>query len=293
MACASIKIKCQLGSDTTLEPPCDRCLRLGKECVLSAPKRQKDRVAELEAQVAALTRLLQQQGIDDPGAAAMEYSQDGTATATGEIDGNARKRRLLDDSPAGSSLEYVSGTPMSSKDGENQELSKLDRIVPLDLQARVLEQYLTQIVPAFPLVPIAGDQTLEALRAERPILLQAIIYAASPGVLSLDMQDDVSRMFLNRLSGTTYDQGEKSLELIQAIQITCLWYRAPKHHKHIAAYQLISLASNLADDIGISGPFTSPGIPYAVKGEDVEAVDALRCVHLKTLLCEGRSSLLT
>lgn len=282
MACASIKIKCQLGSDTSLEPPCERCVRLNKECVLSAPKRQKDRVAELEAQVAALTRLLQEQGIEDPTGAALRSGEGSIATSppsaplTGESNGNARKRRLLDDSPGSSSLEYVSATSVSSKDGEQKTLWKLDQIVPLELQERILERYMTDIVPVFPVVPVPGNPTLNAMRAERPILLQAIIYAASPGILSLDMQEDVARMFLNFISSETYEQDEKPLELIQAIQITCLWYRAPKHHKHIAAYQLISLASNLAENIGIGGPFVSPDTPISAKGDDVDAADALR-----------------
>lgn len=226
VACASIKIKCQLGSDTSSQPPCERCVRLNKECILSAPKRQKDRVAELEAQVAALTKLLQKQGIQDPTVAATQYDEDSIATSpqqpavTGETNGNARKRRLLDDLPASNSVEYISSTPVSSRDGDNSDIARLDRIVSLELQGCILERYLTEIVPVFPLVPIRGDQSLDALRAERPILLQAIIYAASPGVLSLDTQEDVARVFLNRLSGTNFDQGEKSLELVQAIQVS-------------------------------------------------------------------------
>lgn len=282
VACASIKIKCQLGSDTSLEPPCERCVRLNKECVLSAPKRQKDRVAELEAQVAALTRLLQEQGIEDPTSAAIQSGEGRSTTSpppaslNGESTVHARKRRLLDDSPASSSLEYVSATPLSSRNGEHKFLSKLDKIVPLELQERILERYVTDIVPIFPVVPVPGNPTIDSMRAERPVLLQAILYAASPGILSLDMQEDVARMFLNLISSQTYEQGEKPLELIQAIQITCLWYRAPKHHKHIAAYQLISLASNLAEDIGIGGPFLSPDVPISAKGDDLDAVDALR-----------------
>ena len=60
--------------------------------------------------------------------------------------------------------------------------------MPLELQGRDLERYLTEIVPIFPVVPVPGDQSLKGLRANRAILLQAIIYAASPGMLSVDMQ---------------------------------------------------------------------------------------------------------
>ena len=61
-ACHSIKIRCDLGSAGG-QPPCGRCVRLEKECTITPTKRQKDRVAELEAQVEALTRQLASQGI--------------------------------------------------------------------------------------------------------------------------------------------------------------------------------------------------------------------------------------
>ena len=61
--CHSLKIKCELGS-TGGPGPCDRCMRLGKDCTITPPKSQKDRVAELEAQVAALTKLLEGQKLE-------------------------------------------------------------------------------------------------------------------------------------------------------------------------------------------------------------------------------------
>merc|ERR1711939_959058 len=64
-ACHSIKIKCELGASPSSVPPCERCLRLGKTCSVSAPIRKKDRIAELEAQLEEMTRLLRKQELQD------------------------------------------------------------------------------------------------------------------------------------------------------------------------------------------------------------------------------------
>ncbi|KAK6413296.1 hypothetical protein LTR95_017879, partial [Oleoguttula sp. CCFEE 5521] len=63
-ACRSIKIKCELGTHGG-PPPCERCTRLGKDCTVDAPRRQKDRVAELEAKVETLTKMLASQQMND------------------------------------------------------------------------------------------------------------------------------------------------------------------------------------------------------------------------------------
>ncbi|KAM0269266.1 hypothetical protein ACHAQH_009781 [Verticillium albo-atrum] len=51
-ACQKLKAKCE----PTSSGKCDRCKRAGIECIPAAPRFQRDRIAELEAQVEELTR---------------------------------------------------------------------------------------------------------------------------------------------------------------------------------------------------------------------------------------------
>lgn len=280
LACASIKIKCALGSEPSLQPPCERCVRLNKECVLSAPKRQKDRVAELEAQVAALTRLLKTQGIDNPDAPSLATLREGSGGAAAS---SLSKKRRLDETTIEESSNADISSPTSTSvisistgSDVSADTLKLDHILSRELQQRVLDRYKQIVAPTFPLVPITGDTSLDVLRRERPILLQAIMYAAGMGVLPLEVQEDIARLLLNRLATGAITQNERSLELIQAIQIVCIWYRSPKHHRHVAVYQLIQLTSGLAMDIGMAGPLNTPSTGFISEACDLEAIDCWR-----------------
>jgi len=289
VACASIKIKCQLGSDTSLQPPCERCVRLNKECHILAPKRQKDRVAELEAQVANLTRLLKAQGIDNPEAATPGDLRDAstsvssppssTVAATASF---SKKRRL--DGTNSEALRTTRSPPTStslsvsaaSTETFNADTFKLDQILPYELQQHLLDRYLDHISPSFPFVPITGDCSLDSLRRHRPILLQSVMYAAGVGILTYDMQEDIAHLLLNRIAAIALTQVEKNLELVQAIHIVCIWYRTPRHHRHVAVYQLIQLASSLAADIGIDGPLTTPGMHFTIEGGNLDGTECWR-----------------
>lgn len=260
-ACSKIKIRCSLGqASDEAAPPCERCVRLNKECVLTQPKRQKDRVAELEAQVEALTRLLASQNIqipqESPTSQAASVSSEPAPIAT-------TKKRRLEQTPDTSG---VSTSSPESHDADLSDIQKLDRTLSYELQERTLSRYQTVILPLFPMVHLQSDCTLPSLRSNRSVLLLACLYAASPGFLSLDAQEDIARLLLDGLSSRAIAHGEETLELIQAIQITCLWYRAPKHHRRAAVYQLIDLASALASDLNAGGPLAPP-----VKGLSLDA----------------------
>lgn len=220
--CHAIKIKCELGS-TGGQAPCARCRRLGKDCVVSPPKRQKDRVAELEAQVEALTKLLQSQNIrngsdeissptsgkstPDADDRAPSASQSGTIPVATGLPQQQKKRRIDED------YAPSSGDAELSVDLDNP--LELDFVLSRQAQEKLLARYLRHLVPYFPAVPIAGDQSYESLRRERPLLLQSAVYCASFGALSLDKQEDVGKIVMDLFAAKAMAEGEKSAELIQ------------------------------------------------------------------------------
>jgi hypothetical protein len=252
-------------------------VRLNKECILSAPKRQKDRVAELEAQVAALTRLLQAQGIQDPAitrsASGDSSTADDAPPSVEPVSAGTKKRRLASEAITPASTLVGSPSPI---DPEASDVSRVDRIISYDVQERLLERYRTQIMPNFPLCPIDFDCSLASLRCDRPLLLQAILYAASPGALALTKQEELARILLERVANDANSEGEKSLELIQSIGLACLWYRSPKSHRQVAVYQLVQFAADLADAFGAEGPLTQHMGGYHIKGEQVDLIDSCR-----------------
>ncbi|KAK5112083.1 hypothetical protein LTR85_011664 [Meristemomyces frigidus] len=282
-ACHSIKIKCPLGS-TGEPPPCERCTRLGKECIITPPKSQKDRVAELEAKVQALTRLLEAQGLASLGSsdASDEYGTDQTRAldSGGGFIAGTKKRRLeesrsdrLMGTESGSRKEITQGITAVSY---GNATSGLDQIVSVEIQARILHRYTTEVYPQFPVLALPADHTLEVLRSSQPRLLQAITYAVGWPVLSAEIQDNVAKLLMS--DETAMAAGEKTLELVQAIQMACLWYWAPKHHKHLAAWQLIEISVDIALSLGLGGPtpFASASQTIVKKGESVDTLGSWR-----------------
>lgn len=217
--CHSIKIKCELGS-TGGAPPCSRCQRLGKECIVSPPKRQKDRVAELEAQVEALTRQLRTQNIQPEQSPVRSgestpqtldgsaLSRSGSGNASTSISGHQQKKRRLGE-------EYSPNTSDSEISFDRRDFLEIDTVLLRHVQEELLSRYLRDLVPYFPAVPIAGDQSYEHLRKSRPLLLQAAIYCASFGSLPLEKQEDVGKVILDLFAAKALAEGEKSAELIQ------------------------------------------------------------------------------
>ena len=262
---------------------------------MTPPKRQKDRVAELEAQVEALTKLLESQKIQTPSTDSPSSSQglesqestqgNGAATCNDAILDHSRnapqKKRRLEDEPL-TSDEYESPSSHSQAVG-------LDAVVSQDMQRNVFEKYVDEIMPACPLVPIADGVDYDALRQTRPLLLQAIVYAASPGVLESDLQEDIAMAVMN-LFASVIEEGKKSIELIQAMQVAAIWYRAPKHHHHVAVFQLIELAAGMAKDIGLAGPQFSPSLGYSNHGDGIDTADAWRAWLVGYLLSANMGS---
>jgi hypothetical protein len=217
--CHSIKIKCELGS-VGGDGPCNRCVRLGKDCKVTPPKRQKDRVAELEAQVEALTKLLETQKLPIPSPESEQTTQDRPGPhpealgVTSSTSVSKKKRKLTED------VETRELTPSSYA---------LDSLLSRSQQSELLERYLNDFQSIVPLVPVDGDVTYNGMRKHRPLLLQALIYVSCQGVLNHDLQEGISKIALDSMAAAAIAEGDKSLELLQAIQVTSLWFRNPKH----------------------------------------------------------------
>jgi len=202
-SCHSIKIKCELGSGQG-DPPCTRCLRLAKDCVITPPMRQKERVAELEAKVEALTRLLEVQRLQSssPGTSP---GRDSTESPKSVKPPSRKRRRALQISSEidfSAELGKDSSTPC---DG----YPNIDHVLDKRLQVQIFDKYRQDIEPVFPLASLIAKSNYDTLRAKYPILFHAIIFAASPKVLSAEMEDKVTRIILDLFAPIILQKREK------------------------------------------------------------------------------------
>lgn len=259
--CHGIKIKCELGSIGGAGP-CERCVRLGKECIVTPPKRQKDRVTELEAQVKALTKLLEAQKVSHTSGVSVN-GVSGDSNRVHDIPRKPRlrnkKRKLSNESSDEDSFDDESRSPPTIA---------LDDLVSTEVQRSLLDKYITQMFPKYPVVPITGDSSYEGMRKTRPLLLQSIVYAASPGELSLEMQEEVGKLVIGLFATEALAERTKSMELVHAMQVAVFWWRAPKHQAHISGFQMVEIMTNMAESLGCGGPDGTAEIDDSIIASD-------------------------
>lgn len=112
-ACRGLKVRCE--PDPNDEGPCKRCKKAGRNCVVTAPtrKRQKktdSRVAELEKKIDALTASLQSRGAPAHGAPALPHGASPPVPGTGTASSSpATGRHSAAEEPSGYGMVFGGG----------------------------------------------------------------------------------------------------------------------------------------------------------------------------------------
>jgi hypothetical protein len=101
-----------------------------------------------------------------------------------------------------------------------------------------------------PAVVFKAGTTSAEVRKTKPTLFLAIL-AASSGSNFPDIQKQLTKEVMSIYADRIICNGEKTLELIQALQISSLWYYPPEHFEELKFYQLIHMAAVMAIDIGM------------------------------------------
>ncbi|TQV97272.1 C6 transcription factor (War1) [Cordyceps javanica] len=122
-------------------------------------------------------------------------------------------------------------------------------LVPPALAARLLSRYNAQMVRHLPGVVFAPGTGVAELRAARPVLFLAVMAAAAGEDHAL--QRVLQRELMHVLAARVLVTGEKSLELVQALNVAVIWYWPPEYFEELKFYQLIHVAAVMAIDIGL------------------------------------------
>ena len=299
-ACRGLKVRCVPDLDD-VDGPCLRCKKARRNCVVTLPtrKRQKktdSRVAELEKKIDALTASLHAKAGDGGGAPRRE----GSATAAAWDDGTTEReqhpamRRTSDgyviyqpryesQSAPASATAVVTGQKrkLAERGGPEERAGSEARAPPPirmdesynDIVSRGLitaekahdlfTRYNTQFIRHLPAVVFPKDMTVTVLRETKPVLFLAIMAAASGETSGLQRQ--LVRELMQVLAEKVVITGEKSLELVQALQIAVIWYWPPEHYEELKFYQLVHMGAVMAIDIGLGRqPPGQKSVPYGV-----------------------------
>ena len=134
-------------------------------------------------------------------------------------------------------------------------VNRINSLISPDMASTVFNRYTTKLAPHLPAVVFAPGTTAEQVFKEKPILYVCILSAASHGTLHPDISKQIGREAIGAIADCVVRNGAKSLELIQAMQVTALWYKPPEKAEQTNFYQVIHMAAVMALDIGLGKRF--------------------------------------
>jgi hypothetical protein len=197
------------------------------------------RVAELEKEIKALRHRFEgrrEPGIRSESPNSAEGSQDvSRSSAKNPIDAASVPNRPLD-------------RVLSTIGGKENEDDDTDEIEVDDATADLLfTKYKTDLFPHFPFIYFSDDTPATHLRDTRPILFNAIL-AASAASLHSPLGEALFHKAERLYAHHVFMEGNKSLELVQALILTALWYHPPDRFSHHKFTTYAHLATNMALD---------------------------------------------
>jgi hypothetical protein len=183
--------------------------------------------------------------------------------------------------PVSQSRTLIHGT--SSSGSIQQELlsGKKPDVVERNLLSmakatELFECYVNELVQHYPVVTFPSGTTASDIRNSKPVLFLAVITAAScksDPVLYQNLFDEIIHIFADRI----FLHGEKSLELIQSMIVTAVWYNPLEADcAGCKFYQYIHMAATMALEIGLdskTGTFRILQFPNDSSKRDEQGTD--------------------
>ncbi|KAK7427651.1 Rho GTPase activating protein [Neonectria magnoliae] len=122
-------------------------------------------------------------------------------------------------------------------------------VIDMERAAELFSRYNHNMIVHLPAVIFPPGFTVSELRRTKPTLFLAIMAVAtseSPALQKV-LQKELMHVFADKVMLT----GDKSVEVVQALQVAVIWYWPPEHFEELKFYQLIHIAAVMAIDIGL------------------------------------------
>lgn len=257
--CRRLKIRC-LPDRTSSPPGCQRCVKLNEACVLTAPRKRirrrnstNVRVASLETEVRALRSLMNDQD-----------SSAGLSVTAAQTTGDS----AIDDiNTTFTTSDMVSTSGSQASRDLHQDV--IDRgMLSLNTATRLYDDYTQYLAPHYPLVVFDPAYSAERLRRERPLLFLAVL-AASAVKSDPTLYGQLSAAVVQAYAENLVLDGEKSLEVVQAIIVTAVWFYPPEKFAQLKFYEYVHMATTMAIDIGLADKPTSRSVETSTQFSSV------------------------
>jgi hypothetical protein len=235
--CHRLKIKCDVS--TSPGGACERCSRSNLECVPAAPRLQRDRINELEAQVEELKSVLREQS---------------SSTTPSRSPGDLQE------------------------DYNHAVLSFLDARIPPSKQQELLLLFPQQAGAVWPVIRVPTDVDRIRAKSP-VLLLSVLAYTFTQQMqgTELDVHDELVRETMHILGDEVIGRGQRSLELVQAMLVATFWNKTTREGQQGSCFQIVQLATDMAIDLGIAGsPLQPSPVAYFSRHEDPTSLEARR-----------------
>ena len=245
-----LKIRCIPDGDTSGQKKCQRCVRIGRDCVFPTPQKRKQRkrtdarVADLENQIRSLQGNLLDRKNSESAHGSNVSSQIPTPFSSEPPTGFVADRRQ----PSQGADAYAQDAWSDVQNG-NAPLSPT-------MATEFFATYNTELVNHFPAVVFSDGTTVESVARDKPTLFLAVM-AVSARKCHPELAVILTDQMLQSYTARAFLQSEKSLELVQAMMVTAIWYCPPegstgrdKHKFYEYIHMTATMALDLAPDAG-------------------------------------------
>ena len=169
------------------------------------------------------------------------------------LTGNGGPTVKMDDSVTASAFTAIP-SPMAPLDPSlpsHEFADVVDRkLLDASTAADIFYHYTTNMAIHMPCVAFPSNVTAGEIRRSKPIIFLAILGVAA-GQDHPELQRRLLRELTKVLADSIICKGEKSIELIQALQVATIWYW-PEDHKDSRPYQLIHMAAVMCMAMGLA-----------------------------------------
>lgn len=160
----------------------------------------------------------------------------------------------------GASIASVASTSSQTNLPAHEYADVIDRkILKARAATEIFDHYVRNMVPHFPAVVFPPDTSAPEVRRTKPTLFLAVLSVAC-AISHPDIQGTLTKELMRVYADRIIVKGEKTLELIQALQVSVIWYTPPEHYEESKCYQLIHIAAVMAMDLSL-GKRTKPTRP--------------------------------
>lgn len=122
-------------------------------------------------------------------------------------------------------------------------------LVSMELASQLFARFRNQMMPHLPCIVFPAEYTVSDLRRTQPTLFLSVMTAASGEQHAL--QRVLQKELMQTLATKVVATGEKSIELVQALNVAVIWYWPPEYFEELKFYQLVHMAAVMAIDIGL------------------------------------------